>query len=66
MPAYPAAGTLRVVDALEKANKDVDLLVSPDGWLMDSYEQRRAWDYLVTHLQGSEPPKEFTLGEFQW
>lgn len=66
MPAYPAAGTLRVVDALQKANRDVDLLVSPDGWLMDSYEQVRVWNYLVKHLQGSEPPKAFTLGEFQW
>ena len=63
--AYPAAGTLRVLDALQKAHKTADLLVCEQG-LMDSYEQRRAWDYFVTHLQGSEPPKDFVLGEFQW
>ena len=26
-----------------------------------SYGQRREWDYLVTHLQGGEPPKQFEL-----
>ena len=55
----------RLVEALQKANKDVDLLVVPQtAFLMGSYEQRRAWDYLVKHLQGAEPPKEFNLGEF--
>ena len=64
---YPTAGPLRVVDALQKANKEVDLLLSPHGWgFLDSYEQRRAWDYLVTHIQLSESPKEFSLGECQW
>ena len=61
---YPPAGTFRVVDAFQKANKDVDLLMVPYvAGAMGSYEMRRAWDYLVRHLQGIEPPKEFKLSE---
>ncbi|MDB4077540.1 S9 family peptidase [Porticoccaceae bacterium] len=65
--AYTPAGALRVVDALQKANKPVDMIVRPNdraGFLMTSYEQRRSWDYFVKHLQGVEPPREFKLGEF--
>lgn len=66
-PYFPAAATFRLVEALQNANKDVDLLVVPSNdSLMDSYEQRRAWDYLVRHLQNIEPPKEYQLGAFQW
>lgn len=65
VPCYPPAGTLRLVDALRKANKDFDLLMLPHAeGVMGSYEMRRAWDYLVRHLQGVEPPKEFLLGQF--
>ena len=63
-PILPVAGTLRIVDALQKANKDFDLLLMPaDGHGLDThpYTCRRAWDYLVKHLQGVEPPKEFQL-----
>lgn len=54
------AATLRVVDALQKANKDFDLLIFP-GTLPERYAFRRTLDYFVTHLQGIEPPKEFCL-----
>ena len=58
----PPAATLRVVEALEEANKDFELLLSPKvGHGNKTYNIRRAWDFLVRHLQGVEPPKEFEL-----
>ena len=65
--AYAPAGMFRLVEAMQNANKDVDLLMRSNdksGFLMTSYEQRRAWDYFVRNLQGVEPPKGFRLGEF--
>ena len=63
-PSYPPAGTFRVIDALQKANKDFDMLIVPyDLFGCSSYMFRRAWDYLVKHLKGVEPPKEFKLGK---
>ena len=57
----PAAG-FRVVEALQRANKDFDLLVEPcGGYGFTSYQLRRAWDYLVRHLQGGEPPENFRI-----
>jgi hypothetical protein len=56
------AGAFRLVEALEKSNKDFDMLVLPNmGNSMTSYSTRREWDYLVTHLQGVEPPQQFKL-----
>jgi dipeptidyl aminopeptidase/acylaminoacyl peptidase len=54
----PPESTLRLVDALVKANKDFDLLVVPgmdhsDGGV---YGRRRLQDYFVRHLHGVEPP----------
>ena len=62
--SYPPAGTFRVIDALQKANKDFDMLILPnvEGGC-NNYMFRRAWDYLVKNLQAVEPPKEFLLGE---
>ena len=58
----PPAVTFRVVEALQRANKDFDLIVEPNwGYAASSYQIRRAWDYLVKHLQGEQPPKEFNL-----
>ena len=31
------------------------------GHEIDTYATRRGWDYLVTHLLGEEPPKDFNL-----
>ena len=58
----PPAATFRIVEALQKANKDFDLVVEPNwGYSASSYQIRRAWDYLVQHLKGDQPPKEFLL-----
>ena len=58
----PPEATFRLIDALQKANKDFDLLLLPnDGHEISNYALRRSWDYLVTHLQGETPPKEFKL-----
>ena len=63
-PILPVASTLRIVDALQKANKDFDLVLLPGsghGVEINPYACRRAWDYFVKHLHGIEPPKEFQL-----
>ncbi len=61
----PPYNTWLVVDALTKANKDYDLVIFPNarhGYGADSlYMTRRRWDYLVKHLLGMEPPKEYKL-----
>ena len=58
----PPAITFRMVEALQKANKDFDLLMLPNvGHSKNSYMIRRIWDYFVRYLQGTEPPKEFKL-----
>ncbi len=58
----PPATIFRVVEALQKANKDFDLLLLPNlGHDFSGYLTRRAWDYLVEHLMGEEPPKEYRL-----
>lgn len=58
----PATATLRLIDALQAANKDFDALLLPnEGHSIPPYALRKSWDYLVTHLQGIEPPKEFKL-----
>ena len=62
----PAAISFRIIEALRKANKDFDMLMLPcfdhDG-MGQPYVIRRIWDYLVTHLAGETPPKEFNLEE---
>ena len=60
----PAAGTLRIIDALSRANKDFDMLLLPSEGhppFVSRYALRRTWDYFVTHLQGITPPREFEL-----
>lgn len=61
----PPYNTLLVVDALEKANKDYDLVVFPNSQhgygAFGPYMMRRRWDYFVKNLQGAEPPKEYLL-----
>ena len=61
----PPAATFRVVEALQKANKDFDMLVLPNmGHMIPGYLVRRAWDYFVNHLLNAQPPKEFKLTIF--
>lgn len=60
------AHTLRLVDALIKANKDFDLLIMPNKdhrFYTDRYFIRRKWDYFVTYLLGAEPPKGYIIRE---
>lgn len=59
---HPAM-TLQVVNALIEANKDFDLVIFPDRahGLNEEYAVRRRWDYFVTHLLGSNPPREYTI-----
>lgn len=57
------AHTLRLVDALIKANKSFDLLIVPDRahGLNEPYVIRRRWDYFVEHLLGREPPADYEI-----
>ncbi|HTJ12773.1 MAG TPA: DPP IV N-terminal domain-containing protein [Dinghuibacter sp.] len=61
----PPQNTLLVVEALEKAGKDYDLVVfpnSPHGYGQYSpYMMRRRWDYFVKYLMGVAPPHEYQL-----
>jgi dipeptidyl aminopeptidase/acylaminoacyl peptidase len=61
----PPYNTLLVIEALEKANKDYDLIVFPEshhGYGMYSlYMMRRRWDYFVKNLLGATPPKEYEI-----
>ena len=61
----PPQNTLLVVEALEKANKDYDLVIfpnSPHGYgAYSPYMMRRRWDYFVKNLLGVEPPKEYQI-----
>jgi hypothetical protein len=55
-------GTSRLVEALQNANKDFDMLALPKlAHDMEDYPIRRGYDYLVRHLQNAEPPHEFKL-----
>ncbi|MGH3937017.1 MAG: alpha/beta hydrolase family protein [Pseudonocardiaceae bacterium] len=53
------AQTLRLVDALIEADKDVDLLLIPgaEHALLGRMHHvlRRTWDYFLRHLHGTEP-----------
>lgn len=58
----PVSSTFRMIEALQKDNKDFDLLILPNlGHGGSSYAIRRTWDYLVRHLQDIEPPRNFQL-----
>ena len=52
--------TLRLADALIKADKDFDMLLIPGAEHAlvgrGHYFMRRTWDYFVRHLHGTEPP----------
>lgn len=61
----PPYNTYLVVEALQRANKDFDLLIFPNarhGFGADTYYMmRRRWDYFVKNLMGAEPPREFKI-----
>ncbi len=61
-PVTPPAGLFRLIEALRKANKDFDMIMLPNvSHDINSYMIRRGWDYLVEHLLGETPPKEFRI-----
>jgi dipeptidyl aminopeptidase/acylaminoacyl peptidase len=61
----PPNDTLRVVDALIKANKDFDLLMVPNAGhfygAATGYVTRRRWDYFVRYLAGGVPPVDYKM-----
>ena len=62
----PPYNTYLVIDALEKAGKDFDLVIFPNAahgyGQMSNYMMRRRWDYFVRNLLGAEPPREYEIG----
>ena len=61
----PPYNTLLVVEALQKANKDFDLVIFPNARHgfeeFSSYMMRLRWDYFVKHLLMAKPPKEYLM-----
>ncbi len=59
----PPQNTLLVVEALEKANKNYDLVIFPNSahgyGQYAPYMMRRRWDYFVKNLLGAEPPQDY-------
>ncbi len=57
------ANTIKMVDALIKANKsNFDLLVFPDApHGLPVFATRKRWDYFVTHLLGKTPPANYEM-----
>jgi len=60
--------TMRLVDALMKANKNFDMLLVPNMYHGESgdhrlYLVRRRWDYFVQYLLGVTPPSNFEIKE---
>ena len=56
--------TMRLANALIKANKDFDMLIVPNQfhYLHDlPWYVRIRWDYFVRNLMGVEPPKEYEI-----
>lgn len=58
--------TFRLVEALQKANKDFEMILLPNMGHAASpdYLTRRTWDFLVKHLLGVEPPSAFKLTSY--
>lgn len=61
----PPYNTFLVVEALQKANKDFDLIVFPSSrhgyGSFSMYMMRKRWDYFIENLMGAKHPKEFKL-----
>ncbi len=61
----PPYNTFLVVEALEQANKDFDLIVFPSSahgyGNYSPYMMRRRWDYFVQYLKGAIAPKEYKM-----
>lgn len=56
------ANTMRIVDALVRANKDFELLILPNyphALRPSRYFRRRIFDFFTVHLLEQAPPKEY-------
>ena len=53
------ASTMQVVNALQKANKDFELVVIPGAHhtMGETFGDHKRYDFFVRHLMGAEPPK---------
>lgn len=61
----PPMQTMKLVDALIKANKDFDLLILPNENHQTAFKSpyfiRRKWDFFLRHLLGAEPPANYVI-----
>jgi dipeptidyl aminopeptidase/acylaminoacyl peptidase len=60
----PLSNSLRLVDALMKANKDFELLIIPNAnhpVMARPYFYRRSWDFFTRELLGKTPPKDYPM-----
>lgn len=58
----PPASMFRIIEALQRSNKDFDLILLPSlGHAGSSYLTRRTWDYFLKHLRGVTLDREFLL-----
>ena len=61
----PPYNTYLVVDALQKANKEFDMIIIPNAahgyGATGNYIMRRRWDYFVRNLLDAEPPKDYEI-----
>ncbi len=61
---YHFSACMQLVDALVKENKNIDLVILPNGghaWDTNHYGLRKIWDYFVEHLLELKPPENFRL-----
>jgi hypothetical protein len=61
----PTSNTMLVVQALERANKDFEMVIFPNsghGYGQDgNYMMRRRWDFFVRNLLGGTPPANYEI-----
>jgi dipeptidyl aminopeptidase/acylaminoacyl peptidase len=63
------AHSLRLVDALIRADKDFDLMILPGrhhDFTLDPYFLRRRWDFLLRHLAGAHWPADHIITPGDW
>jgi len=65
----PTSNTMLVVQALERANKDFEMVIFPNsghGYGPDaSYMMRRRWDFFVKNLLNGTPPPNYEIPQNQ-
>ncbi len=64
----PLLNSLRLVDALMRANKDFELLIVPNAFHPVEavpYFHRRRWDFFARELLGKTPPSGYQMKPFE-